>query len=69
MVLCFCLIAFVIILEAGPVYYIFMANLRDWNISLLQIIWSTVSFGFAFFLCLLAIFYPMYLGEKRLRIR
>jgi ABC-2 type transport system permease protein len=69
MVLCFCLIAFVIILEAGPVYYIFMANLRDRNISLLQIIWSTVSFGFAFFLCLLAIFYPMYLGEKRLRIR
>jgi ABC-2 type transport system permease protein len=69
MVLCFCLIAFVIILEARPVYYIFMANLRSQNISLLQIIWSTVSFCFAFFLCLLAIFYPMYLGEKKLRIR
>ncbi len=69
MVLSFCLIAFVIILEAGPVYHMFMANLSGRNIFLLQIIWSTVSFCFAFFLCLLATFYPMYLGEKKLRIR
>ena len=62
MVLCFCLIAFVIILEAGPVYYIFMANLRGQSISLMQIIWSIVSFALLFFfvswpyftLCILA---------------
>ena len=69
MVLSFCLIAFVIILEAGPVYHMFMADLSGRSISLLQIIWSIVSFGFAFFLCLLATFYPMYHGEKKLRIR
>jgi len=68
MILCFCLIASVIILEAGPVYYIFMANLRGQSLSLPQIIWFTISFGFAFLLCLLAVFYPIYLGEKKLRI-
>jgi ABC-2 type transport system permease protein len=69
MILCFCLIALVIILEAGPVYYIFIANLRGQSFSLLQIIWSIISFIFTLFLCLLAVFYPIYLGEKKLRIR
>ena len=69
MILCFSLIALVIILEAGPVYYIFIANLRGQSFSLLQIIWSIISFIFTLFLCLLAIFYPIYLGEKKLRIR
>ncbi len=69
MILCFCLIASVLILEAGPVYYIFMADIRTQSISLLQLIWSVISFGLASFLCLLAFFYPIYLGEKKLRIR
>ncbi|MDD5344289.1 MAG: hypothetical protein PHW12_07690 [Smithella sp.] len=69
MILCFCLIASVVILEAGPVYYIFMADIRAQSISLLQLIWSVISFGFASFLCLLAFFYPIYLGEKKLGIR
>jgi len=69
MILCFCLIASVVILEAGPVYYIFMADIRGQSISLLQLIWSVISFGFASFLCLLAFFYPIHLGEKKLRVR
>lgn len=69
MILCFGLIALVIILEAGPVYYAFMANVHGKQLSLLQIIWLVVSFGLALFLCLAAIFYPMRLGEIKLRIR
>jgi len=51
------------------VYYIFMADIRGQSISILQLIWSVISFGFASFLCLLAFFYPIYLGEKKLRVR
>lgn len=69
MVLCFCLIAAVIILEAGPVYSIFMADLRGQNISLFQFIWAAISFGFAFFFCVLSAFYPIYRGEKKLPIK
>ncbi|MEN6433467.1 MAG: hypothetical protein ABFD06_11465 [Smithella sp.] len=46
-----------------------MADIRTQSISLLQLTWSVISFVFAFSLCLLAIFYPIYLGEKKLRIR
>jgi len=69
MVLCFCLIASVIILEAGPVYSIFMADLRGQSISLFQLIWATISFGLAFFFCVLSVFYPIYRGEKKLLIK
>ena len=69
MILSFCLIALVIILEAGPVYQIFMAGLRGQNLSVLQIIWVIVSFIFALLLCVLATFYPIYLGVKSLRIK
>jgi len=69
MILSFCLIAIVIILEAGPVYQIFMAGLRGQNLSVLQIIWVIVSFIFALLLCVLATFYPIYLGVKSLRIK
>jgi ABC-2 type transport system permease protein len=69
MILCFGLIALVIILEAGPVYYAFMANVHGKQLSLLQITWLIISFGLALFLCLAAIFYPIRLGEIKLRIR
>ena len=69
MVLCFCLIASVIILEAGPVYSIVMADLRGQSISLFQLIWAAVSSGFAFFFCVLSAFYPIYRGEKKLLIK
>jgi len=69
MILSFSLIAVVIILEAGPVYYIFMAQLRGQSLSLMPMAWIICSFGLALFLCLLAIFYTIHLGEKSLLIK
>ena len=69
MIICFFLIALVITLEAGPVYYAFMADVQGKQLSLLPVTWLIVSFGLAIFLCFLSVFYPMRLGEKNLRIR
>lgn len=66
MLLSFSLIASVIILEAGPVYRIFMAELHGQALSVKQIIRLALSFSFALFLCIFAVFYPMKLGEKHL---
>lgn len=66
MLFCFGLIAAVIMLEAGPVYYAFMADVQGKNLSALQIVWLIASFALALLLCLAAIFYPMRLGEKHL---
>ncbi|MHB8137620.1 MAG: putative ABC transporter permease subunit [Smithellaceae bacterium] len=60
------LIALVIILEAGPVYRIFMVKMHGLSFSILQIIRFVLSFAFALFLCILAVFYPMKLGERNL---
>ena len=69
MILCFALIAAVVILEAGPVYYIFMAGLRKQSLTLWQIAWLIGSFTIALFLCIFAIVYPMHLGERSLQIK
>ena len=66
MLLCFGLIAAVIMLEAGPVYYAFMADVQGKNFSAAQIIWLIASFVLALLLCFAAIFYPMRIGEKHL---
>ena len=66
MLLSFGLIATVIILEAGPVYRIFLSRMHDHAFSFPQIIWFIFSFTFALFLCVFAVFYPMKLGEKNL---
>lgn len=68
MILCFALIAAVIILEAGPVYYVFMANFRNQALALWQIALLIASLVLALFLCLFAILYPMRLGERSLKI-
>jgi ABC-2 type transport system permease protein len=69
MILSFGLIGLVIILEAGPVYQIFMADLRGRSLSFIQMIWAFVSFSFALFLCIFAAIYPIRMGEKSLRIK
>lgn len=69
MILSFSLIAAVIILEAGPLYYILMARLHGHSLSSLQMIWTIFSFGFAFILCLFSVFYTIRLGEKSLHIK
>jgi ABC-2 type transport system permease protein len=69
MILCFSLTAIVIILEAGPVYYVFMAGLRNSILPLWQIAWLIASSAIALTLCLFAVFYTMYLGERSLKIK
>ena len=66
MLLSFGLIALVIILEAGPVYRIFMSRMHGHSFSLWQMLWFVFSFSLALFLCVFAVFYPMKLGEKNL---
>jgi ABC-2 type transport system permease protein len=61
-------IGVVTILEAGPVYAIFMAGLRGHSLSCFQWIWVIGSFSIAFVLSILAIVLPMRFGEKRLRL-
>ena len=66
MLLSFGLIASVIILEAGPVYRIFMSRISGYGFSWLQMFWFVLSFAFALFLCIFSIVYPLKLGEKYL---
>ncbi|HOX16430.1 MAG TPA: hypothetical protein PLP18_09925 [Smithellaceae bacterium] len=66
MLLSFGLIALVIILEAGPVYKIFMARMHGYAFSWIQILWFVFSFTFALFLCVFAVLYPMRLGAINL---
>ncbi|MCE5263559.1 MAG: hypothetical protein LLG97_08505 [Deltaproteobacteria bacterium] len=60
-------IALVVILEAGPVYQIFMADIHGRNLTQLQGAWLVGSFVLVFILCGLAVILPMRLGERRLR--
>ena len=62
-------IGVVTILEAGPVYMIFMAGLREHSLSYFQWIWVIGSFSTVFALSILAIILPMRFGEKRLRFK
>ena len=60
-------IAAVVVLEAGPVYQVFMADFHGRSLSGLQWIWLIVSFALVLLLCVLAVLLPMRLGERRLR--
>ena len=60
-------IAAVIVLEAGPVYQLFMADFHGRSLSGLQWAWLIVSFALVLLLCILAVLLPMRLGERRLR--
>ncbi len=66
MLVCFALIALVIILQAGPVYRIFMADVHGLRLSFRLLIVSAVSFAAAVLLCLFAVFFPMRLAERKL---
>jgi ABC-2 type transport system permease protein len=61
-------IASVIILEAGPVYRFFMADLHGWRLTGLERLWLVGSFVLVLILCALAVIVPMRLGEKRLKV-
>jgi ABC-2 type transport system permease protein len=68
MVICAGYIAGVLILEAGPVYNLFMAELKNRPISILEWTWIFISFGSAIGLSLIAVFLPMKIGEKQLSV-
>ena len=66
MIACAGYIGAVILIEAGPVYHLFMADVRGKIISPGTWLWIVGSFGAAFVLSLLAIILPMRFGENRL---
>jgi ABC-2 type transport system permease protein len=67
MILCAGFIGIIIVLEAGPVYSVFMAGIRGVSLSPLQWIWLIGSFSLVLLLCVLAVILPMRLGEQRLK--
>jgi len=66
MMICAGYIMTVIILEAGPVYSIFMASVHHRSMTILQWIWTGISFSMVIIISMLAIFLPMRFGEKGL---
>ena len=66
MITCAGYIGLVVIIEAGPVYNLFMAGIRNKMITLSAWIWIFASFTLVLVLSLLAIWMPMRFGEKRL---
>ena len=68
MILCAGFIAVVIIIEAGPVYSVFMADFRGVSLTALQWIWLIGSFSLVLVLCILAVVLPMRWGERRLSV-
>ncbi len=66
MIVCAGYIGAVILIEAGPVYYLFMAGIRGNTLPLLTWLWIVASFSAALVISLLAIALPMRFGERRL---
>ena len=66
MTLCIGFIGLVIVLEAGPVYNIFMTGIRGVALTVFQWIWLVGSFAIALGLCLAAVFIPMRIGEQKI---
>lgn len=66
MTLCIGFIAAVVVLEAGPVYSIFMSGIRRDSLTWFQWTWIIVSFAAVLALCIAAVLIPMRKGEKRI---
>jgi ABC-2 type transport system permease protein len=66
MTLCMGFIGAVIILEAGPVYNIFMTGIRRVTLTGIQWLWLVGSFCSVLAICLMAVVIPMRLGEKKI---
>jgi ABC-2 type transport system permease protein len=68
MILCAGFIATVIVLEAGPVYSLFMADFRGVSLTALQWMWLIGSLSLVLILCILAVALPMRWGERKLSV-
>jgi ABC-2 type transport system permease protein len=66
MTLCVGFIGTVVVLEAGPVYYVVMAGFRGAHLNPFQWVWLVGSFCIVLAICLTAIFLPMRLGERKI---
>ena len=66
MMVCGGYIGVVIFLEAGPVYNIFMADIREKGLTVFEWTWATGSFVLVLLLSIAAIIIPMKFGEKKL---
>jgi ABC-2 type transport system permease protein len=66
MILCMGFIGLVIVLEAGPVYSVFMTGIRGVDLTLFQWIGLVGSFFLVLIICLAAVLIPMRLGEKKI---
>jgi ABC-2 type transport system permease protein len=66
MIFCAGYIGLVVLIEAGPVYHLFMAGIRNKDISFFAWIWIFGSFIMVLIISLLALALPMRFGERRL---
>ena len=66
MILCVGFVGVVIILEAGPVYQLFMAEMLGRDLTPWNWIWVIGSFTLVFIICAMAVIIPMKYGEKHL---
>jgi ABC-2 type transport system permease protein len=66
MIVCAGYMGTVILIEAGPVYYLFMADVRGRALPLLTWLWIVGCFSAVLVISLLAVAAPMRFGEKRL---
>ena len=66
MILCATIIGLVLALEAGPVYQLFMAEIKGRSLSTLNRLWVVGSFLTAFVISVVTLIWPMRYGEKKL---
>jgi len=66
MILCALFIGLVVVIEAGPVYSVFMAGFRGVRLTAMNWLWLAGSFLVVLILCALAVIVPMRLGERSL---
>jgi ABC-2 type transport system permease protein len=66
MTLCIGFIGAVVVLEAGPVYNVFMTGIRRDGLSTFQWIWLVGSFFVVLVLCVGAVVMPMRFGERKM---
>jgi len=66
MMVCAGYIGAVIVIEACPVYNLFMAGIKEKGLSAFEWIWIIGSFAITFLIYILAIVLPMRFGERKL---
>jgi ABC-2 type transport system permease protein len=66
MIVCAVFLGLVILLEAVPVYMLFMADVRGRNITILELIFISFSFVLVLIIMIVSTYIPMRMGVKAL---